>query len=338
MFDDDQFSQALVPFGDSQIPSYVDDSQPMSQTMSQNGMVNPTPASSTVVQELVCSVANAVNASIVKTKSQVKGTMKWLPHQSTFVLKHMASLIRTGVRTDKGFKEVHLHACAKTLFEHCGAEVTSTHVYNHLRKWRMRWIQVSKLRDLSGAGWDEETCTIILEEVHYRGHVSDHPKDAEFLNKPILNYVQMQIIFSYGLSTGKHAMGSGDPLGTPLPEDADTQESDTIVIDGPDKPADAPILGGKRKRGALGNDEIQAFSSMTEPVKEVAAAIRDNKPTDLHPDLYAAVMDSVGFSEEALMLALGHLVDHKAHGVNFVCMAEQHRTLWPRTFLGKYYN
>ncbi|CAM0911900.1 unnamed protein product [Alopecurus aequalis] len=234
----------------------------------------------------------------------------------------MASLIRTGVRTDKGFKEVHLYACAKALFEHCGAEVTSTQVYNHLREWRMRWIQVSKLRNLSGAGCDEETCTIILEEVHYRGHISDHPKDAEFLNKPILNYVQMQVIFSYGLATGKHSMGSGDPLGTPLPEDADTQESDTVVIDGPDKAADAPILGGKRKRGALGDDEIQAFSSMTEAVKEVATAIRDNKPTDLHPYLYAAVMDAVGFSEEALMLALGHLVDHKALGVNFVGMAE----------------
>ncbi|CAM0949069.1 unnamed protein product [Alopecurus aequalis] len=197
--------------------------------------------------------------------------MKWLPHQSTFVLKHMASLIRTRVRTDKGFKEVHLNACAKALFEHCGAVVSSTRVYNHLRKWRVRWIQVSKLRDLSGAGWDEETCTIILEEVHYR-----------------------------------------DPLGTPLPEDAETQESDTVVNDVPDKPVDPPIVGGKQKRGVLGDDEIQAFSSMTEAVKEVAAAIRENKPTDLHPDLYAAVMDDVGFTKEAPMLALGHLVDHKA--------------------------
>ena len=150
--------------------------------------------------------------------------------------------------------------------------------------------------------------------------------------------MQMQIIFSYGKATGKHAMGSGDPLGAPLPEDAETQESETVVLDGPDKPADPPIVGTKRKRGALGDNEIQAFTSMTEAVKEVAAAIRENKPTNLHPDLYAAVMDAVGFSEEALMLALGHLVDHKAQGVNFVGMAEQHRTLWLRTFLGKYYN
>ncbi|CAM0873120.1 unnamed protein product [Alopecurus aequalis] len=227
---------------------------------------------------------------------------------STFVLKHVASLVMTEVRTVKGFKEVHLTACAKALFEHCGAEVTSTQVYNHLRKWRMRWIQ-------------------------------DHPKDQEFPNKPILNYIQMHVIFSYGLATGKFSMGLGDPLSTPLPEDAETQESDTVVNDGPDKPGDAPGHGhgGKRKRGALGDDEIQAFASMTEAVKEVAAAIRKSKPRDMHPDLYSAVMDAVGFTEEGLMLALGHLVDHKAQGVNFIGMAEQHMTLWLSTFLGKYY-
>ena len=37
------------------------------------------------------------------------------------------------------------------------------------------------------------------------------------------------------------------------------------------------------------------------------------------------------------MVALGHLVDQKAEGVNFVGMVEQHRTLWLRNFMGKYY-
>jgi hypothetical protein len=46
----------------------------------------------------------------------------------------MCELIKTGIRTDKGFKEVHLVSVSKVLFEHCGAEVTSTQVYNHLRK------------------------------------------------------------------------------------------------------------------------------------------------------------------------------------------------------------
>ena len=56
----------------------------------------------------------------------------------------------------------------------------------------------------------------------------------------------------------------------------------------------------------------------------------------MHHDLYNAVMDIVGFAEEHLMVALGHLVDHKAQGTNFVSMRAPHRILWFRTFLAKY--
>jgi hypothetical protein len=48
---------------------------------------------------------------------------------------------------------------------------------------------------------------------------------------------------------------------------------------------------------------------------------------DMHPDLYAAVMEVVGFSEEALMAALSHLVDYKAQGTNFFGMQPTHRVL-----------
>ena len=71
-----------------------------------------------------------------------------------------------------GFKEVHLTAIAKALQEHCGTDVSSTQVYNHLRKWRLRWLTIVRLRDLSGAQWCEDTKTIILESEHYLGHVT----------------------------------------------------------------------------------------------------------------------------------------------------------------------
>jgi glycine betaine/choline ABC-type transport system substrate-binding protein len=65
-----------------------------------------------------------------------------------------------------------------------------------------------------------------------------------------------------------------------------------------------------------------AFTSMTEAVKDVAQAIRENKPTDFHPELYKAIMDVLEYSSDALMAALNHLVDHKAQGVTFVAMAD----------------
>jgi hypothetical protein len=142
-------------------------------------------SSQSTVQSLVQSVASKVAVNIAKARKEkelidaflacktaatsMKGTMKWLPFQSTFILEKMCELIKTGIHTDKGFKEVHLVYVSKVLFKHCGVEVTSTQVYNHLRKWRTRWIQINKLGDLSGAQWDEETCTIVLETDHYQG-------------------------------------------------------------------------------------------------------------------------------------------------------------------------
>jgi hypothetical protein len=52
----------------------------------------------------------------LKTGQERNATMKWLPFMSSFVLEKMCGLIQSGVRTDKGFKEVHLNSVAKGLF------------------------------------------------------------------------------------------------------------------------------------------------------------------------------------------------------------------------------
>ncbi|KAK1616279.1 hypothetical protein QYE76_021796 [Lolium multiflorum] len=204
----DDFSQALVCVGDSQIPSQVPDSQP---SYDSKVAVTPLP-----VSDLVAQVAAEVAARLATTKknknrreaeralktgAERNATMKWLPFMSSFVLEKMCGLIQSGVRTDKGFKEVHLNAMAKGLFDHCGVSVCSTQVYNHLRKWRQRWLTISRLRDLSGAQWCEDTKCIVLE---------GSPKGREFLNVPIANYDEMHTIFSFGLATGKYAMRSSE--------------------------------------------------------------------------------------------------------------------------------
>uniref|UniRef100_A0A8I7B9E5 Uncharacterized protein n=1 Tax=Hordeum vulgare subsp. vulgare TaxID=112509 RepID=A0A8I7B9E5_HORVV len=127
----------------------------------------------------------------------------------------------------------------------------------------------------------------------------------------------MQHIFSFGLATGKYAMGSGEPLGSSMPDFPATR--DVKVIDGPDKhfekPFDKPfdtVHDRKRKRGGLMEEEINVFCSMTEAVKEVATVIRECKPLDVNPDLYGIVMTQGSFSDEALMAALNHLLNNKA--------------------------
>uniref|UniRef100_A0A8I6Y3K8 Uncharacterized protein n=1 Tax=Hordeum vulgare subsp. vulgare TaxID=112509 RepID=A0A8I6Y3K8_HORVV len=98
-----------------------------------------------------------------------------------------------------------------------------------------------------------------------------------------------------------------------------------------------PVHDRKRKRGGLMEEEINVFCSMTRAVKEMATSIKECKPLDVHPDLYGTVMTQGGFSDEALMAALSHLLDNKAQGFGFVAMTDTHRLLWLKSRLGKHY-
>ncbi|KAE8782754.1 Acetyl-coenzyme A synthetase [Hordeum vulgare] len=77
--------------------------------------------------------------------------------------------------------------------------------------------------------------------------------------------------------------------------------------------------------------ENSVFTNMTTVVKEVAPAVRKIKTPDVHPDLYSVVMEQGGFNNEALMAALSHQLDNKAHGVGFVATAHAHGALWLRS-------
>jgi hypothetical protein len=99
------------------------------------------------------------------------GRLNWTSGMSSFVLRRFTELVGEGVKTDKGFKDVHLNRVAKDLSEWGNMEVSGSQVYNHLRKWRARWVKISKLKNLSGALWDEDLFMITLAPDHYSGHV-----------------------------------------------------------------------------------------------------------------------------------------------------------------------
>ena len=96
--------------------------------------------------------------------------MHWTPIQSGFMLRRFHDLVAQGVKTDKGFKEVHVRQVAAMLSEFTGAAVSVSQIHNHMRKWRQRWVKVCRLRDLSGALWDDSRHMIVLDEEHLLGH------------------------------------------------------------------------------------------------------------------------------------------------------------------------
>jgi hypothetical protein len=128
-------------------------------------------------------------------------------------MEKMCDIIKTVICTDKGFKEVHLADVSKFLFEHCGAKVTSTQVYSHLRKGA-RWIHISKLRDLSGGQWDEDSCSIMLEAHHYQGHVM------------VEHQTVLHLSFSHSWATSNTLTcrtSLGSPQGCQVPQQEDPQ-------------------------------------------------------------------------------------------------------------------
>ena len=100
---------------------------------------------------------------------------------------------------------------------------------------------------------------------------------------------------------------------------------------------DVPTNLGKRKRVA--EEDRDLMVGLTGAVNNVAESL--NKPVKedctIYGELYAAVMEVPGFTDEALMYALSHILDNKSQGYTFLLMTEEHRVLWLRTFLGKHY-
>ena len=81
-----------------------------------------------VLVERTPAAVAAAALKVATTKAKKDGrsnNMKWQPFMSTFVLNKMCELISSGVRTDKGFKEVHLN----TVVKHVLAMIVMNHVH-----------------------------------------------------------------------------------------------------------------------------------------------------------------------------------------------------------------
>ncbi|WVZ96979.1 hypothetical protein U9M48_042551 [Paspalum notatum var. saurae] len=103
----------------------------------------------------------------------------WDAARSGFMLRRFADIVIEGNRTDKGFKEAQTNEVAKHLTEFAGVLVSGTQVYNHLRKWRIKWGKICRLKNLSAAFWDDNNFMITLNQEHYNGHIKPIDLDAE---------------------------------------------------------------------------------------------------------------------------------------------------------------
>ena len=109
-------SQALVVSDSQFAPLFVEESQPMAQMAPDSEVFESDSLYVPVVlvEPTTAAAAAALKLAAAKAKKDSRSNnMKLQPFMSTFVLNKMCELISSGVRTDKGFKEVHLNTVAK---------------------------------------------------------------------------------------------------------------------------------------------------------------------------------------------------------------------------------
>jgi hypothetical protein len=55
-----------------------------------------------------------------------------------------------------------------------GITVTPTQVYNNMRKWRLRWAMVWKVKNVQGVTFCSESCAIMMDKEKLKSHLMVH--------------------------------------------------------------------------------------------------------------------------------------------------------------------
>lgn len=269
------------------------------------------------------------------------GHATWTSAQSSFMLTHLANVVAGGTKTSKGFKKIHLNACARALNEKFGTTRTGEQIKNHLKTWSRKYAKINRLRKLSASGWDEDNFVITLDAEHYNNHVEAHKADAEYLNKPLEHFAHMQIIFGNSMATGNFAKDSSAPLGT---EEGETEVEECNVhglSDGtntPDNHVGTSSMSRPKKKARIAENEDEGLISAFKSVgSDIANAIKSagQADTTLPTDIFDQLKSLPGFEKTHLSFFFGYLVANPHIGRAFYSLPFEQKLDWVAQYVAE---
>ncbi|XP_044967920.1 uncharacterized protein LOC123427849 isoform X2 [Hordeum vulgare subsp. vulgare] len=281
------------------------------------------------------------------------GQLVWTNAMSSFVLQFLTNLVVGGTRPSHVFKQVNLKSCAQALSEHFRVQVNSAQISNHLRKWKKIWKKVNILKSLSGALWDANTSTIVLNHEHYTAHVKDHHHDADFLNTPIKNYREMATIFVKGMASSRPARSSNESLARE-PENVIENENvnggggliiakgvegaamsftNTDEGDSGDSSGSLPPPPPPKKAKVKNDDSL--LCTMTRVLDRLAEAVEkcSRRDTDVPDGLWANMKGLPGFEQEHLAHYYAYLCENAHVARAFVKLSVPHKMVWVNRYI-----
>ncbi|KAM0828543.1 hypothetical protein ACQ4PT_067472 [Festuca glaucescens] len=268
-----------------------------------------TDASGSNTQGTTASNTQGTTASNTQTAtgSKAKSLVCWTNSMSTMMLGFLADLVASGKRTSSGFKQCHHNQCAQVLNEQFKLSLNHDQISNHLKKWRKIWGRLIQLKNLSGALWDEDTCTIRLSEEHYAGHCA--------------------------ITTGKYAKSGNDPLSIDLEDEGQQSELNTSPNMGESAGKAAP----KKKAKLVHNEDDPLVTTLQDGFKMMAEAlIKSGGDGDDLPDgLWDALDELKGFDDEHMAHYYAHLVERPKIAKAFMTLSKQNKLVWVGRFMEK---
>ncbi|XP_039130813.1 uncharacterized protein LOC120267181 [Dioscorea cayenensis subsp. rotundata] len=272
------------------------------------------------------------------------GNKRWKTEFDNFLIPVLVEQANKGLKCDKSFKRVAFAHAASAVNTKFNTDFTAENIENHYRTLKARYVEIKKARDLSGAGWDDETKMITLDPIVVFTYTEAHPAAKAFINKPIENYEGLRIICGEDSATGSHATSLYSDFGEKTIGDKNNEnENSDSPVDQPNSDDDgagnsAPPIARSpatsstmRSQRTKGSKDIPMMADLVTVVGEMAAAIRN--PTHWSETLYSRVMEVEGFTEHVLEDVFDYLQERETEARKFMVKRLEMREAWVRKYL-----
>ncbi|KAJ6801124.1 uncharacterized protein M6B38_199835 [Iris pallida] len=89
---------------------------------------------------------------------------RWEDEHTDELLKILAKEAEEGKKCDKAFRNNSYQLVVTIVNENFGTNYSVSNVVNHMRGWKVKWLQILKAENLSDAGWDDDLKKVTLDE------------------------------------------------------------------------------------------------------------------------------------------------------------------------------
>ncbi|XP_039134144.1 uncharacterized protein LOC120271521 [Dioscorea cayenensis subsp. rotundata] len=254
--------------------------------------------------------------------------------------------VKKGMKCDKSFKRAAFVFVAVAVNSRFDIDFSAENVENHYRTLKSRYVEIKKVRDLGGAGWNDAMKTITIDPMVALTYIEAHPIAKAFINKPIEHYETVRIICGDDNVTGAYAAslyaGFGDkskyegnimenfdegPVEQPSNDDADVNSAPPVVG------SPATSSAQRLQRSSKGSKNPSMMGDLIIVVGEMASAIKN--PTDWTETLYAKVIEVDGFQKKELLQVFDYLQFHENEARVFLVKDMELRKDWIEQFLSR---